>query len=113
MPVSPIDPVAAVKLTYDAFKKLVGYFGKRKDQKDLKRRIDAAWRELVKGDAADSVIIEAALAAAKAAGDTSDEHVRLDRTYRHSKKKPSKKPKKKATRQRKKKKAPARKKRRR
>jgi len=65
----------------------------------------------VKGDAADSVIIEAALAAAKAARDTSDEHVRLDRTYRHSKKKPLKKPKRKATRQRKRKAAARKKKR--
>lgn len=109
MPVSPVDPVAAVKLTYDAFKKLVGYFGKRKDEKDLKRRIDAAWRELVKGDAADEVVIKAALAAAKAAGDTSDDHVRLDQTYRHSRKKTPKKPKKKATRERKRKSAPRRK----
>lgn len=109
MPVSPVDPVAAVKLSYDAFKRLVGYFGKRKDEKDLKRRIDAAWRELVKGDAADDVVIKAALAAAKAAGDTSDDHVRLDQTYRHSRKKPGKKPKKKATRERKRKSATRRK----
>jgi len=47
----------------------------------LKRQIDSAWRELVKGEAADDHVIEAALAAARKAQDTSVDHVKLAERY--------------------------------
>jgi hypothetical protein len=71
------DGVALVKLGYDGFAKLLGYFGEHRQAKKLKHQIDAAWRELLKGDAADEAVIEAALAAARKASDTSVDHVRL------------------------------------
>ncbi len=69
--------VAAVKLGYDGFAKILGYFGEQGKAKKLKHQIDVAWRELLKGDAADEAVIEAALAAARKASDTSVDHARL------------------------------------
>src|SRR5258708_6133400 len=43
--------VGMVKLGYDGFTKLLGYFGEHRKAKKLKQQIDVAWRELLKGDA--------------------------------------------------------------
>ncbi len=75
------DGVAFVRLGYDGFARLLGYFGDHRTAKKLKHQIDAAWRELLKGDAADETVIEAALAAARKASDTSVDHVRLSELF--------------------------------
>jgi len=75
------DSVAMVKLGYDGFAKILGYFGEQGKAKKLKHQIDVAWRELLKGDAADEAVIEAALAAARKASDTSVDHVRLSELF--------------------------------
>ena len=80
------DGVVSVKLGYDGFAKLLGYFGEHRMAKKLKQQIDAAWRELLKGDAADEAVIEAALAAARKASDTSVDHVRLSELFMEVKK---------------------------
>jgi hypothetical protein len=73
--------VGMVRLGYDGFTKLLGYFGEHRKAKKLKQQIDVAWRELLKGDAADEAVIEAALAAARKASDTSVDHVRLSELF--------------------------------
>src|SRR5450631_756262 len=80
------DGVVSVKLGYDGFAKLLGYFGEHRMAKKLQHQIDAAWRELLKGDAADEAVIEAALAAARKASDTSVDHVRLVELFMEVKK---------------------------
>ena len=75
------DGVASVRLGYDGFAKLLGYFGEHRQAKKLKQQIDAAWRQLLKGDAADETVIEAALVAARKASDTSVDHVRLSELF--------------------------------
>ena len=59
-----------VKLGYDAFAKLLGFFGDHRQATALKRQIDTVSRELLKGDATDYVVVESELAAAKKAKDT-------------------------------------------
>jgi hypothetical protein len=85
MPVDPILTGGAIKLSFDAFRELLGYFGKAISKSKLDRQIEAAWRELVKGDATDDAIIESALDAAKAAGDNSPDRLRLEQLFRASK----------------------------
>jgi hypothetical protein len=75
------DGVAMVKLGYDGFAKLLGYFGEHRKAKKLKQQIDVAWRELLKGDATDEAVIETTLAAARKARDTSVDHVRLSELF--------------------------------
>ena len=90
------ETAAFVKLGYDAFAKLLGYFGDHGKSQALRRQIDAAWRELVKGDAADYAVVESALAAAKKASDTAADHIRLAERYFQAKKPKKTLPKKKA-----------------
>ncbi len=71
----------ALKIGYDGFNKLLDYFGRRKSSAKLQQQIDAAWQELSKGDALDDSVIEAALAAAQKAGDTSVDHLRLNELF--------------------------------
>jgi hypothetical protein len=80
-----VAEVAALKIGYDGFSKLLDYFGKRKTSAKLQHQIDAAWRELLKGDALDDSVIEAALAAAQKAGDTSVDHLRLNELFKTAK----------------------------
>src|SRR5450631_16076 len=76
----------AGKICYDGFAKLLGYFGEHRKARKLQQQIDAAWRELLKGDTADEAVIEAALAAARKASDTSVDHVRLSELFMEVKK---------------------------
>jgi hypothetical protein len=100
MPIDPLLTGSAIKLSYDAFRELLGYFGKAISRNKLDHQIEAAWRELLKGDASDDAIIEAALEAAKAAGNTTPDRLRLEQLFRNSKahkkpeskKKPKRKP---------------------
>ena len=80
-----VAEIAVLKIGYDGFNKLLGYFGKRKSAVKLQQQIDAAWHELLKGDARDDSVIEAALAAAQKAGDTSVDHLRLNELFTKAK----------------------------
>lgn len=80
-----VAEVAALKIGYDGFSKLLGYFGQRKSSAKLQHQIDAAWKELLKGDAQDDSVVEAALAAARKAGDTSVDHLRLNELFKEAK----------------------------
>ena len=80
-----VAEIAALKIGYDGFNQLLGYFGKRKSSTKLQHQIDAAWKELLKGDALDDSVIEAALAAAQKAGDTSVDHLRLNELFKEVK----------------------------
>lgn len=82
MAIPAINPAAAVELTFGTFEKLVRYFVRQGDEKRLKAQIEAAWYELVKGDAADDAVIELALAAATLASDSSADRVRLENLFR-------------------------------
>ena len=82
MAIPPINPAAAVELTLGTFEKLVRYFVTQGDEKRLKAQIEAAWYELLKGDAADLAVIELALAAARSASDSSADRVRLESLFR-------------------------------
>jgi hypothetical protein len=82
MAIPPINPAAAVELTLGTFEKLVRYFVTQGDEKRLKAQIEAAWYELLKGDAADLAVIELALAAARSASDSSADRVRLENLFR-------------------------------
>jgi len=84
MPVDPVLAGGAIKLSFDAFRELLGYFGKAISKSKLDRQVEAAWRELVKGDASDDTVIESALDAAKAAGDNSPDRLRLEQLFRAS-----------------------------
>jgi hypothetical protein len=90
------ESAAFIKIGYDTFAKLLSYFGDHRKATALKRQIDAAWRELVKGDATDYAVIESALAAAASAKDTSSDHLRLAETYFRTKPLKKKPPKRKA-----------------
>jgi hypothetical protein len=92
MAIPPINPSAAVELTLGTFEKLVRYFVRRGDEKRLKAQIEAAWSELLKGDAADDAVIESALAAATLASDTSADRVRLESLFRSPGRAPKAKP---------------------
>jgi hypothetical protein len=85
MAVDPILAGGAIKLSYDAFRELLGYFGKAISRGKLDRQIEAAWRELLKGDASDDSVIESALEAAKGAGDSSPNRLKLEELFRNSK----------------------------
>ena len=85
MPVDPLLTGSAIKLSFDAFRELLGYFGKAISKNKLDHQIEAAWRELLKGDASDDAIIEAALQAAKAAGDTTPDRLRLEQLFHGAK----------------------------
>lgn len=92
----PTNPAAAVELTLATFEKLVRYFVLQADEKQLKPQIEAAWYELLKGDAADAAVVELALAAARSASDTSAHRMRLEKlfssTRRPTKRKTAKEP---------------------
>ena len=81
MATPPINPSAAVELTLGTFEKLVRYFVRRGDEKHLKPQIEAAWYELLQGDAADDAVIESALSAARSASDRSADRMRLEKLF--------------------------------
>jgi len=82
MAMPPINPATAVELTLGTFEKLVRYFVRWGDEKRLKAQIEAAWYELLKGDAADHAVIELALTAARSASDSSADRERLENLFR-------------------------------
>jgi len=99
MPVDRVLAGSAIKLSFDAFKELLGYFGRALSKNKLDRQIEAAWRELLRGDASDDTVIESALEAARAAGDSSPNRLKLEQLFQNSKgskkaegSKPKKKP---------------------
>jgi hypothetical protein len=77
MPIGVAETVAVVRLTWEAFLQLAGFANGRLRSRTVERELDRAWRELLKGDAADMSVVEAALANARAAGPLSANGARL------------------------------------
>ncbi len=77
MPIGVAEAVAVVRLTWEAFLQLAGFANGRLRSMAIERELDRAWRELLKGDAADMGVVEAALANARAAGPLSPSAARL------------------------------------
>ena len=71
------EAVAVVRLTWEAFLELAGFANGRLRSRAVERELDRAWRELLKGEAADMSIVEAALSRARAAGPLSPSGARL------------------------------------
>lgn len=77
MSIGVTEAVAVVRLTWEAFRQLVGFADGKRHSKAVERGLDMAWRELLKGPAADMAVVEAALARARAAGPMSASAIRL------------------------------------
>jgi hypothetical protein len=79
-----IATMAGIRLSAAGFRKLAAYFAKSGQTKTLDKQIAAAWSEILKGDGSDDAVIEAALAAAGAAGHSTPDSVRLNAAYTRS-----------------------------
>ncbi len=77
MPIGVAEAVAVVRLTWEAFLQLAGFANGKRLSKAVEQELDHAWRELLKGAAADMAVVEAALARARAAGPMSASALRL------------------------------------
>lgn len=77
MSIGVTEAVVIVRLTWEAFRQLVGFADGKRHSKAVERGLDMAWRELLKGPAADMAVVEAALARARATGPMSASAIRL------------------------------------
>jgi len=80
MPIGVGEAAAVVRLTFEAFLQLTGFAKGRLRSRAIEHELDRAWRELLKGDAADMAVVEAALENARAAGPLSPSAARLAAT---------------------------------
>lgn len=73
-----------VTLNYASFSRLLAYFGKKRKAEKLRKRVDAAWASLVGIGSVTTAEIDAAVAAARAAGGTSSDYFELESQSREA-----------------------------
>ena len=80
MPLTGVE-VGVAKVGWDLFSKIWDALTKSRQSAELERLKSAAWREMLKGSAADFAVIESTLAKARSEGDTSPDRLKLEAMF--------------------------------
>ena len=73
--------VGVAKVGWDLFSKIWDALTKSRKSAELERLKSAAWREMLRGSAADFAVIESTLAEARFQGDTSLDRLKLEAMF--------------------------------
>ena len=80
MPLTGVE-VGVAKVGWDLFSKIWDALTKSRQSAGLERLKSAAWREMLRGSAADFAVIESTLAEARSLGDTSPDRLKLEAMF--------------------------------
>ena len=80
MPLTGVE-VGVAKVGWDLFSKIWDALTKSRQSAELERLKSAAWREMLRGSAANFAVIESTLAEARSKGDTSPDRLKLEAMF--------------------------------